>query len=173
MTELNEIAGSSQAGHLVAANDVNELGAITGVTLSNEGLERRSFAVAPLLGPLVRRRPGPRIPGAWDAFECAVRAVLGGARSAPSGGALGEGTPRRTFGPRPPPRRHERSARYPRPVRGPPSSRRPSASASGPRPLEIVQCSAHRPYAFGPSAASRPGSPASSTRPTSPMVYGS
>jgi AraC family transcriptional regulator, regulatory protein of adaptative response / DNA-3-methyladenine glycosylase II len=31
----------------------------------------------PLLRPLVRRRPGIRIPGTWDAFECAVRAVLG------------------------------------------------------------------------------------------------
>ncbi len=31
----------------------------------------------PLLGPLVRRRPGLRIAGAWDPFECAVRAVLG------------------------------------------------------------------------------------------------
>ena len=31
----------------------------------------------PLVGPLVRERPGLRIPGAWDPFECAVRAVLG------------------------------------------------------------------------------------------------
>ncbi len=31
----------------------------------------------PLLGPLVKRRPGLRIPGAWDPFECAVRAILG------------------------------------------------------------------------------------------------
>ena len=31
----------------------------------------------PLVGPLVRARPGLRIPGAWDPFECAVRAVLG------------------------------------------------------------------------------------------------
>jgi AraC family transcriptional regulator, regulatory protein of adaptative response / DNA-3-methyladenine glycosylase II len=30
-----------------------------------------------LLGPLVRARPGLRIPGAWEPFECAVRAVLG------------------------------------------------------------------------------------------------
>jgi AraC family transcriptional regulator of adaptative response / DNA-3-methyladenine glycosylase II len=30
-----------------------------------------------LLRRLVRRRPGLRIPGTWDAFECAVRAVLG------------------------------------------------------------------------------------------------
>jgi AraC family transcriptional regulator of adaptative response / DNA-3-methyladenine glycosylase II len=31
----------------------------------------------PLLAPLVKRRPGLRIPGAWDPFECAVRAVIG------------------------------------------------------------------------------------------------
>jgi len=31
----------------------------------------------PLLAPLVRRRPGLRIPGAWDPFELAVRAILG------------------------------------------------------------------------------------------------
>jgi AraC family transcriptional regulator of adaptative response / DNA-3-methyladenine glycosylase II len=35
------------------------------------------LATDPLIGPLVRQRPGLRIPGAWDAFECAVRAVLG------------------------------------------------------------------------------------------------
>jgi AraC family transcriptional regulator of adaptative response / DNA-3-methyladenine glycosylase II len=31
----------------------------------------------PLLAPLVARRPGLRVPGAWDGFEVAVRAVLG------------------------------------------------------------------------------------------------
>ncbi len=31
----------------------------------------------PLLAPLVARRPGLRVPGAWDLFEVAVRAVLG------------------------------------------------------------------------------------------------
>ena len=31
----------------------------------------------PLLAPLVKRRPGLRVPGAWDPFECAVRALLG------------------------------------------------------------------------------------------------
>src|SRR5438874_1395194 len=35
------------------------------------------LATDPLVGPLVRKRPGLRIAGAWDAFECAVRAVLG------------------------------------------------------------------------------------------------
>jgi len=36
-----------------------------------------ALAADPLVGPLVARRPGLRIPGAWDPFECAVRAVLG------------------------------------------------------------------------------------------------
>jgi len=31
----------------------------------------------PLLGPLVRERPGLRVPGAFDGFELAVRAVVG------------------------------------------------------------------------------------------------
>ena len=35
------------------------------------------FRSDPLLAPLVKARPGLRIPGAWDPFECAVRAVLG------------------------------------------------------------------------------------------------
>jgi AraC family transcriptional regulator of adaptative response / DNA-3-methyladenine glycosylase II len=30
-----------------------------------------------LLAPLVKARPGLRIPGAWDPFECSVRALLG------------------------------------------------------------------------------------------------
>ena len=31
----------------------------------------------PLLAPLVAARPGLRVPGAWDGFELAVRAILG------------------------------------------------------------------------------------------------
>jgi AraC family transcriptional regulator of adaptative response / DNA-3-methyladenine glycosylase II len=31
----------------------------------------------PLLGPLVRKRPGLRVPGVWEPFECAVRAIAG------------------------------------------------------------------------------------------------
>ena len=36
-----------------------------------------SLSADPLLLPLVRARPGLRVPGAWDAFELAIRAVLG------------------------------------------------------------------------------------------------
>ncbi len=43
-----------------------DIGAITS-TLGND----------PWLGPLIARRPGLRVPGAWDRFELAVRAVLG------------------------------------------------------------------------------------------------
>ncbi|TCV91318.1 DNA-3-methyladenine glycosylase II [Luteibacter rhizovicinus] len=35
------------------------------------------FDSDPVLGPLVRRRPGLRLPGGWDGFEIAVRAILG------------------------------------------------------------------------------------------------
>lgn len=36
-----------------------------------------AFGSDPLLGPRAKRRPGVRVVGAWDGFECAVRAVLG------------------------------------------------------------------------------------------------
>jgi AraC family transcriptional regulator of adaptative response / DNA-3-methyladenine glycosylase II len=35
------------------------------------------LAKDPVLAPLVAKRPGLRVPGAWDGFELAVRAVLG------------------------------------------------------------------------------------------------
>jgi AraC family transcriptional regulator of adaptative response / DNA-3-methyladenine glycosylase II len=38
---------------------------------------RSAFRNDATLGPIVRRRPGLRIPGVWDAFECAVRAIAG------------------------------------------------------------------------------------------------
>jgi 3-methyladenine DNA glycosylase/8-oxoguanine DNA glycosylase len=37
----------------------------------------RALSKDPLLAPLVAKRPGLRVPGAWDPFEVAVRAVLG------------------------------------------------------------------------------------------------
>jgi AraC family transcriptional regulator of adaptative response / DNA-3-methyladenine glycosylase II len=36
----------------------------------------QAFRSDPILGPLVARSPGLRIPGAWDAFECVIRAIL-------------------------------------------------------------------------------------------------
>src|SRR6185436_156212 len=40
-------------------------------------LIRKTLARDSLLAPLLRRRPGIRVPGAWDPFELAVRAVVG------------------------------------------------------------------------------------------------
>src|SRR5688572_8406837 len=37
----------------------------------------RVLASDRMLAPLLRRRPGVRVPGAWDPFELAVRAVVG------------------------------------------------------------------------------------------------
>jgi AraC family transcriptional regulator, regulatory protein of adaptative response / DNA-3-methyladenine glycosylase II len=36
-----------------------------------------AFKADPVLAPLVQERPGLRVPGAWDGFEIALRAVLG------------------------------------------------------------------------------------------------
>jgi AraC family transcriptional regulator of adaptative response / DNA-3-methyladenine glycosylase II len=44
---------------------------------ANPALIAQALAADPLLGPLCTRRPGLRIPGSWDGFEIAVRAVLG------------------------------------------------------------------------------------------------
>jgi len=55
---------------------------------ADPALTSRAFKADPVLGPLVRRRPGLRIPGVWDAFECAVRAVLGQQVSVAAGRTL-------------------------------------------------------------------------------------
>lgn len=44
---------------------------------ADPALIEQVFAADQLLGPLIRARPGIRIVGAWDPFECAVRAVIG------------------------------------------------------------------------------------------------
>jgi AraC family transcriptional regulator, regulatory protein of adaptative response / DNA-3-methyladenine glycosylase II len=48
------------------------------------------LAADELVGPLFAQRPGLRIPGAWDAFECAVRAILGQQVSLAAGRTLVE-----------------------------------------------------------------------------------
>jgi len=37
----------------------------------------KHFARDKVLGPLVRKFPGTRVPGTWDAFEMAIRAIVG------------------------------------------------------------------------------------------------
>lgn len=44
---------------------------------ADPGQIARHLADDPVLAPLVAARPGLRVPGAWDGFELAVRAILG------------------------------------------------------------------------------------------------
>jgi AraC family transcriptional regulator of adaptative response / DNA-3-methyladenine glycosylase II len=48
----------------------------------------RHFRGDSVLGPLVRRYPGLRVPGAWDPYEAAVRAALGESISKPADASL-------------------------------------------------------------------------------------
>jgi AraC family transcriptional regulator, regulatory protein of adaptative response / DNA-3-methyladenine glycosylase II len=43
---------------------------------ADPALIARALRADPLLAPLLRRRPGLRIPGAWDPFECGVQAIV-------------------------------------------------------------------------------------------------
>src|SRR4030095_1292824 len=45
-------------------------------TSADPGRLSLAFRSDPLLGPFVTRRPGLRIPGAWDPFECSLCAIL-------------------------------------------------------------------------------------------------
>lgn len=55
---------------------------------TDPGRVRAAFGRDPLLGPLVRERPGLRVVGVWDPFECAVRAILGQQVSVAAGRTL-------------------------------------------------------------------------------------
>jgi len=55
---------------------------------ADPALTARALRTDAILGPLIRRRPGIRIPGVWDPFECAVRAVVGQQVSVAAGRTL-------------------------------------------------------------------------------------
>ena len=57
---------------------------------ANAELIVRAFGRDEILGPLVKKRPGLRIPGVWSPFECVVRAVLGQQVSVAAGRTLAE-----------------------------------------------------------------------------------
>ena len=81
-------------------------GAPAAALLSISATARRVFDLAADPGPiaatlgrdrdlaaLLRRRPGLRIPGDWDAFECAVRSIAGAAATARIARDLGDAIP--------------------------------------------------------------------------------
>jgi AraC family transcriptional regulator of adaptative response / DNA-3-methyladenine glycosylase II len=90
--ELDDVTGSIAVSHepqrsalrvIVRCSRLNALPAIVARTRRMFDLSADPGAIAavlssdPVLRPLVGARPGLRVPGGWDAFEIAVRAVLG------------------------------------------------------------------------------------------------
>ncbi len=80
------VRAAAGGGHLVAAIRVSGVAALSAVVgrlrrLLDVDADSRSIdahlARDPALAPLVVARPGLRVPGAWDPFELAVRAILG------------------------------------------------------------------------------------------------
>jgi AraC family transcriptional regulator of adaptative response / DNA-3-methyladenine glycosylase II len=88
--ELRPDAGDS---HLVLAVDLPRLDGLIHVVEharrifdlgADPGVITRALDADPTLAPLVADRPGLRVPGAWDPYEVAVRAVLGQQVSVPA-----------------------------------------------------------------------------------------
>jgi len=81
-----EVRPAKGANHLVATLHLSGAGGLVETAdrirrLFDLGAEPREIAAClrgdPRIGPLVKRFPGVRVPGAWDGFELAVRAILG------------------------------------------------------------------------------------------------
>lgn len=80
------VRAAPDGGHLLATIRVSRVAALPAVVGRLQrllDLEADAQAIDahlardPLLAPLVTARPGLRVPGAWDPFELAVRAILG------------------------------------------------------------------------------------------------
>ncbi|WP_261561580.1 AlkA N-terminal domain-containing protein [Frankia tisae] len=99
IAEVAERQGADDAGWLecrLSLSDLRDLTAAVSRVRRLFDLDADPRAVAerlgadPVLAPLVARHPGLRAPGATDAHELAVRAVLGQHVSVPAGRRLGE-----------------------------------------------------------------------------------
>jgi AraC family transcriptional regulator of adaptative response / DNA-3-methyladenine glycosylase II len=81
--EVAPVAGASQLRATIRFANVSALLAIVDRIRRAFDLDADIETIAaqlsadPRLAPLVARRPGLRVPGAWDGYELAVRAVLG------------------------------------------------------------------------------------------------
>jgi AraC family transcriptional regulator, regulatory protein of adaptative response / DNA-3-methyladenine glycosylase II len=83
VVEIRPVAGASQLEATIRFPVVAALGTIVNRLKRQFDLDADAVAIGthlsgdPLLAPLVAARPGLRVPGAWDPFELAVRAILG------------------------------------------------------------------------------------------------
>jgi AraC family transcriptional regulator, regulatory protein of adaptative response / DNA-3-methyladenine glycosylase II len=83
VVELRPVAMASALEATIRFPEAAALGAIAGRLVRQFDLAAdataigTALAIDPLLAPLMAARPGLRVPGAWEPFELAVRAILG------------------------------------------------------------------------------------------------
>jgi AraC family transcriptional regulator, regulatory protein of adaptative response / DNA-3-methyladenine glycosylase II len=67
------------ARNAIVVSDKTEAGRVREIFDVDADIDaiERHFARDATLGPLVRAHPGIRVPGAWDSFEMAIRAIVG------------------------------------------------------------------------------------------------
>lgn len=73
------VSNDSGRGELIVTSETEVEGRVRRLfdTDTDVGNIERDLAGDPLLARLIERRPGLRVPGAWDGFELGVRAILG------------------------------------------------------------------------------------------------
>lgn len=110
--------------HLIATIELEDIGGVASVVArlrrlfdldADVVLIGEHFAGDPHVGPYVAKRPGLRVPGAWDGFETAVRAILGQQVSVAAARKLA-GTLTKRFGEPLPTAFTRPSLRFPRPA---------------------------------------------------------
>jgi len=77
LTNANELELSVRGAPASALFELTQTARRAFDLSADPALTARALRADPLLAGPVRRRPGLRIPGVWDPFECVVRAVLG------------------------------------------------------------------------------------------------
>ena len=92
--EVRPVRGENQLLATIRSSEVTQLAAVVARLRRVFDLDADAAAIDahlaadPRLATMVRGRPGIRVPGAWDGFELAVRAVLGQQISVPAATTL-------------------------------------------------------------------------------------
>jgi AraC family transcriptional regulator, regulatory protein of adaptative response / DNA-3-methyladenine glycosylase II len=70
------VTHDAERNSVIVTDEAERLRTMFDVEADIAAIEKQ-FARDKTLGPLVRRFPGIRVPGTWDAFEMAIRAIVG------------------------------------------------------------------------------------------------
>jgi AraC family transcriptional regulator of adaptative response / DNA-3-methyladenine glycosylase II len=74
--ERDEVRVTNAGGSLITSGEADRVRTMFDVDADIAAIEKQ-FARDKTLGPLVRKYPGIRVPGTWDPFEMAIRAIVG------------------------------------------------------------------------------------------------